>query len=141
LDSFISFSKKYEKKNPIIWFLWCWTLSLRPFLLCIHLMIIKQGKAIVEEYDKIFVSNIFLNVIIICIFCLNLKRVSLIKRLKRITIWISLKWQPTQVNPQQNWSIKSFWFWGIINWILKASNVHYNGEKNMKACFLKLVFV
>jgi hypothetical protein len=25
--------------------------------------------------------------------------------------------------------------------MLKASNVHYNGEKNMKACFLKLVFV
>jgi hypothetical protein len=59
LDFLISFLKKYEEKNPIICFLWCWTLSLRPFLLCIHLVIIKQGKAIVEEYDKIFVSNIF----------------------------------------------------------------------------------
>jgi hypothetical protein len=30
------------------------------------------------------------------------------QRLKRIGVWISLKWQPTQVSQQHNWSTKNF---------------------------------
>jgi hypothetical protein len=32
-------------------------------------------------------------------------------------------------------------FSGIIKWALKISNVHYDGGKNMKACFLQLVWI
>jgi hypothetical protein len=31
-DTFLSFLKEYEEKNPKLCFPWCWTLSLRPFV-------------------------------------------------------------------------------------------------------------
>jgi hypothetical protein len=40
-----------------------------------------------------------------------------------------------------NWSTNNFWFLDIIQWMLKTSNAHYTSEKNMKICFLLLVFV
>jgi hypothetical protein len=36
---FFSFLRKYEKQNPIICFLWCWTIGLKPFILCLHLLV------------------------------------------------------------------------------------------------------
>jgi hypothetical protein len=51
----------------------------------------EQGKAIVGEYDKkSLYSMLQVNVINICIFWLNLKRVLLSKRFKNIVVWISL---------------------------------------------------
>jgi hypothetical protein len=35
----------------------------------------------------------------------------------------------------------NFKFSGIIKWMLKISIVHYNGVKNMKACFVQLVWI
>jgi hypothetical protein len=35
----------------------------------------------------------------------------------------------------------NFKFSGIIKWTLKISNVHYDDGKNMKACFLQLVWI
>jgi hypothetical protein len=59
LDSFISFLKKYEEKKSHSML----SLMLDPrfltFLLVSSLSDHKQGKAIVEEYEKIFVSNTF----------------------------------------------------------------------------------
>jgi hypothetical protein len=64
--------------------------------------------------------------------CQNLKGALLTKGLKRIAIWISLKWQLAQVSQQQNWSIKSFWFSSIIKWMLKTWSVHCSGGKTWK---------
>jgi hypothetical protein len=33
------------------------------------------------------------------------------------------------------------YYLSIIKWTLKISNVHYNGGKNMKTCFLQLVWI
>jgi hypothetical protein len=45
------------------------------------------------------------------------------------------------MNQQEYWSIMNFKFLGIIKWMLKISIVHYNGAKNMKACFVHLVWI
>ncbi len=111
----------------------------KTLCLMFSLIICEQGKAIVEECDNFFCFFYFLNVIIICIFWLNLKGVLLIKGLKRTTIWIFLKWQLARVNQQQNWSIKSFWFSNIMKWMSKTSSTHFSGGKNMKICFPQLV--
>jgi len=71
------------------------SLMLDPRFKTLHLVSLlighEQGKAIIEKYEKFFCFLCFLNVIIICIFWLNLKRLLLIEGLKRITIWISLR--------------------------------------------------
>jgi hypothetical protein len=36
---------------------------------------------------------------------------------------------------------ESFWFSSVIKWMLKTLSVHCSGGKNMKTCFLHLVFV
>jgi hypothetical protein len=86
LDSFFFFLKKYkERKSHNIYFYY-WTLGLKLFVLCLHLLVMNK----VREFLKNMIENIcflcFLNVIIICILWLNLKRMLLIKGLKRTTI-------------------------------------------------------
>jgi hypothetical protein len=90
LNCFFFFLKKYEKKVSYML-----SLMLDPrfktFCLMFSLIGREQRKAIIEKYDKKSLFLIFLNVIIICILWLNLKRVLLMKELKRTTVWISLR--------------------------------------------------
>jgi hypothetical protein len=90
LDCFLSLRKCEKRKAHNML-----SLTLDPRLKTFHLVSIligcEQGKAIVEEYDNFFFFQCFLNVIIIWIHWLNLKEVLLIKKLKRIRVWISLK--------------------------------------------------
>ncbi len=85
---------KIWKKNLITCFHWCWTRSLRPFVLCPHLLLMNKCDCW-KIWLKKMISYSFLSVIIIYILWLNLKWVLLIIGLKRTTIWIYLWWQPT----------------------------------------------
>jgi hypothetical protein len=58
LDSFISFLKKYGKKKSHNMLSLMLDTKLKTFHLVSSFGDHVQGKAIVEEYDKIFVSNI-----------------------------------------------------------------------------------
>ncbi len=133
LDFSFSFLKKYEERKPHNMLPFMLDLRLKTLHLVSSLIGGEQGKTIVEEYDKKSLFQVWsLNVIMICIHCLNLKGVLLIKTLKSRRVWIFLRWQLAQMIQQLYWSIMSFWFSCIIKWMLKTSNVHYNGGKTWK---------
>ncbi len=80
--------KKHEGKRSYNMFFLCWTLSLRPFVLCLQLLVMSKARAFLNNMTK---KNCFLSAILNCILRFNLKRALLIERLKRVAFWISLK--------------------------------------------------
>jgi len=79
LDFFLSFLKKYENRKAHNMFSLMLDPRFKTFDLVSTFISCEQGNAIVEKYDKNLCFLCLLNVIIIWIHWLNLKRVLLIK--------------------------------------------------------------
>ncbi len=132
LDYFISFLKNMEKINLIIWFLWCRTLGLKPFILCLHLLV--MNKAIVQEYDR---KSLF-PMLFKCPYHLHplvqSERGVVDQKVEEDSSLDIFEMINNTIELTTKRTYKKLLIFRHHQ--SKASNVHFNGEKIMRICFL-----
>ncbi len=94
---FYFFFTKNEEINANNMFYLMLDLRFKFLFLFFHLLVVSKIRQLLKNMTKNVSFLCFLNVVIICIHWLNLKGVLLIKGLKRIGVWTSLRRQPTQM--------------------------------------------
>jgi hypothetical protein len=101
----------------------------------------EQGKAIIEEYDKKSLFPMFLK----CYYYLHplveFEKGVINQRVEKDKSLDIFEMTINTSEPTTKLVNKELQIFKCIKSMLKTSNVHCNGGKNMKTCFLQLVFL
>jgi len=108
LDSFISFFFKYEKRKAHNMFFKMLDPRFKTFHLISSFIGREQGKVIIKKYDKKSSFPMLLKCYYHMHPLVESKGVLLTKRSKKTRVWLSLRWQTTQISQQWSWLIESF---------------------------------